>query len=312
MKFCVLLILLIPFGAFSQQNDYPLTQKTEQYHFHYLKGLVEIKGIQPSYRTTAVKQPSDLKKLLEANQLWDLKGVETVKPFLIQNFPKNLEQLGLSGKKRGFLHGMIPILLVAYQEVLSQRRFLLNMIQRYPNQYRFDPLFLKKSELSEKHHAKLSYLITHYRTDSAYLLKRRIDVIPLSIALAQCALESAWGQSRFVVEGNNLFGVWTFGSKGIVPRFRKKGLTHKVAIYDSLLDSVRDYLYKINTLRAYHRFRTYRATTQDPFKMLPGLIHYSQRKQAYLDDITQMIKLNHLRRFDHLTLKKETTLPLLD
>lgn len=37
-------------------------------------------------------------------------------------------------------------------------------------------------------------------------LLRRVDVVPASLALAQAANESAWGTSRFALEGNNYFG----------------------------------------------------------------------------------------------------------
>ena len=36
-----------------------------------------------------------------------------------------------------------------------------------------------------------------------------MDVIPVSIALAQAAKESGWGTSRFALEGNAIFGQWT-------------------------------------------------------------------------------------------------------
>lgn len=287
-------------------------KQSQGYSLEYLKGLVEINAFHQAYNTVKFEEPEKLKVALEKNNLWDLYNIREIKPFLIRNFPKNLEKLGVRNKKKIFLHGMLPILLVVYEEVQEQRRFLIKMIRRYPKQHRFDPLFFTEAKLLEREQAKLQYLVTHYKTDSIYLLGRRINVIPLSIALAQCAFESAWGQSRFATEGNNLFGVWTFRKKGMIPRFRKKGLSHKVAIYDSLVDSARDYLYKVNTHRAYYRFRSYRTQSKNPFKMISGLIHYSERKQAYLDDIVRMIKVNRLQRFDHLILEKSITTALLD
>jgi uncharacterized FlgJ-related protein len=37
-------------------------------------------------------------------------------------------------------------------------------------------------------------------------LMLRVDVVPVSLALAQCAEESGWGTSRFAAEGNALSG----------------------------------------------------------------------------------------------------------
>ena len=46
----------------------------------------------------------------------------------------------------------------------------------------------------------------------------RMDIIPVSIALAQAANETGWGTSRFALEGNALFGQWTWSKKGITPK----------------------------------------------------------------------------------------------
>ena len=49
-----------------------------------------------------------------------------------------------------------------------------------------------------------------------------MDVVPVSIAIAQAAKESGWGTSRFALEGNAMFGQWTWGKKGIAPLEEKK------------------------------------------------------------------------------------------
>ena len=54
------------------------------------------------------------------------------------------------------------------------------------------------------------------KSDFKELLKR-MDIIPVSIALAQAAKESGWGTSRFALEGNAIFGQWTWTGKGIEP-----------------------------------------------------------------------------------------------
>ena len=48
-------------------------------------------------------------------------------------------------------------------------------------------------------------------------LVERVDIIPTSIALAQAAKESGWGTSRFALEGNAIFGQWTWSDNGIAP-----------------------------------------------------------------------------------------------
>ena len=50
----------------------------------------------------------------------------------------------------------------------------------------------------------------------------RMDMVPVSIALAQAAKESGWGTSRFALEGNAIFGQWTWDGQGIAPLNREK------------------------------------------------------------------------------------------
>ncbi len=50
------------------------------------------------------------------------------------------------------------------------------------------------------------------------LLLDRVDIIPPSLALGQAAYESGYATSRFAVEGNALFGQWTYNGKGMKPK----------------------------------------------------------------------------------------------
>jgi Bax protein len=134
-------------------------------------------------------------------------------------------------------------------------------------------------------------------------LLKRIKILPISLVLSQTAIESAWGTSRFCVEANNLFGVWSFNNKGLIPKRRKRGMKHRIAVYNSLLDSVRDYMLKINTLRAYRKLRNIREYTMNSIYLTKGLIHYSERKEAYIKDLQKMINKNRLKKYDSMHLK---------
>ena len=48
-------------------------------------------------------------------------------------------------------------------------------------------------------------------------LKLRMYIVPTSLAIAQAAKESGWGTSRFALEGNAIFGQWTWTGQGIEP-----------------------------------------------------------------------------------------------
>ncbi len=130
-------------------------------------------------------------------------------------------------------------------------------------------------------------------------LLERVDAVALEVVLAQSANESAWGQSRFATQGNNLFGQWCYKKGcGIVPKKRDKGSRHEVAKFSSVNKSVRSYLKNINTGRVYAPLRQIRKKNRQAIKkpdaiaQAGGLIKYSQRREAYVKEIRSMIRYN--------------------
>ncbi|ARN76504.1 hypothetical protein BST96_19050 [Oceanicoccus sagamiensis] len=135
----------------------------------------------------------------------------------------------------------------------------------------------------------------------------KVDTIPPSLALSQSANESAWGTSRFAVKGNNLFGQWCFKKGcGIVPSGRDNGANHEVAKFSSPRQSVQSYIHNLNTNAAYIPLRALRATNRKEAKpvtgqlLAQGLLKYSSRGEAYVDELQQMIRINKLGQYDTL------------
>lgn len=133
----------------------------------------------------------------------------------------------------------------------------------------------------------------------------RVDVVPTSLALAQAANESAWGTSRFVREGNNVFGQWCFDPGcGIVPAQRQSGATHEVRSFATLHDAMEAYFLNINTNENYQFFRELRQTMKlqqrelDSLVLAFGLNRYSQRGRNYVDELQTIIVQNDLMARD--------------
>jgi Bax protein len=136
-------------------------------------------------------------------------------------------------------------------------------------------------------------------------LLRRVDVVPVSLALAQAANESGWGTSRFAVLANNLFGEWCFRKGcGIVPANRPAGQYHEVRRFPDIADSVRSYLHNLNTHNAFSALRHKREKLRQAGRKLAGsllvqgLLRYSARGEDYIHEILVMIRHNRLERFD--------------
>ena len=233
---------------------------------------------------------------------YDLDAVRTGKTavprILLARVPDGLAQMKRTQRrKRVFISLMLPLVLEANERVLRVRaRVLLYRAKASAGQA------LSPAQAKDLARIAASYDVAPDRFD---LLLARADAVPPSLALAQAAIESGWGTSRFVREGNAPFGQWTTqDQRGIVPAGREEGKTHKIRSFDRLIDSVHSYLNNLNTHRAYREFRTLRAGMRnnarplDGYGLVPGMSAYSERKTEYLTLLRQVIRANDLRSLD--------------
>ena len=149
-----------------------------------------------------------------------------------------------------------------------------------------------------------------YKIDDRDLskLKMRMDIIPVSIALAQAANESGWGTSRFALEGNALFGQWTWSKKGITPKDSDSSKSHKILQFQILKASVRAYKNNLNTHNAYKEFREARARLRQDneeiigLKLTQYLKNYAAIGEKYVAILEDIIERNSLTDFDKANL----------
>ena len=142
-------------------------------------------------------------------------------------------------------------------------------------------------------------------------LLTRVDVIPLSLALAQAASESGWGTSRFAREGNALFGQWTWGNKGMTPAEQRAETLgdYRVAAFETTALSAYSYTLNLNTGNAYRDLRLRRAELRRQNQRVSGtalaetLLRYSERGQVYVDELKALIRINKLDATDDAYLK---------
>lgn len=150
-------------------------------------------------------------------------------------------------------------------------------------------------------------------TSRARLL-RRIDIVPASLVVAQGAIESAWGTSRFARDGHAYFGMRSYAkdADGLKPR-AADGFV--VVRYPSPRHSVRAFLKTLNTHPAYRGFRIERARQrargQPPsaLPLAPFLESYSEIGAQYVKRVTLTVRANALERYEGLTLRAPSTQP---
>lgn len=134
-------------------------------------------------------------------------------------------------------------------------------------------------------------------------LLRRVNVIPVSLAQAQAAIESGWGTSRFAREANNFFGQWCFSAGcGLVPSHRSAGKKHEIRHFEHPAESLRAYLHNLNTFRAYSGFREQREMLVaegagiTALPLLSSLGKYSERGDDYVRQVRGLILRNGLEQ----------------
>ena len=97
--------------------------------------------------------------------------------------------------------------------------------------------------------------------------------VPYEMIIGQAALESAWGQSRFAKEANNLFGIrtWNKDTPHLLPQGVEKWPGWGVKSFASKCDSVHYYIDLLNNHNAYKEFRELRQRMLDNNEMLDAL-----------------------------------------
>jgi len=236
----------------------------------------------------------------------------TVPRIYLARFPAGMAEMEPADERKAlFLRVVLPLILRVNLEIEVDRiraRYLLGRLVDGEGLSRRDERWLVA--LSRR------YKVLGVDDDIASLdaaararLLRRIDGFPPSLVLAQAAVESGWGTSRFATVGNALFGQWTWDeSAGIAPTERDDGEGHAIRAFDSLLDSVRAYAHNLNTHPSYADFRAARRQTRVAQSRLNSLLlsrylqSYSERREAYIEELIVVIQQNQLQDFDQARL----------
>jgi len=227
---------------------------------------------------------------------YDLKGIragQKVKPIYLTKLPKDLKTLGDTKKKRElFIKIVLPLILNENDKITEDRKKLFKILGKNFN------------TVGERVWLKRRFREYKIEDQDSGKLKMRMDIIPVSIALAQAANESGWGTSRFALEGNALFGQWTWSKKGISPKNKDPDQSHKVLQFQILKASVRAYKNNLNTHNAYKEFRETRAKLRQENKRIIGLDltkylkNYAAIGEKYVVIIEGIIENNSLTDFD--------------
>lgn len=207
-------------------------------------------------------------------------------------------------RKEAFFEFLLPYVEEANAGIASQRRHLQRLSGRVGNA----PLDRRSrywlEQLAEEHQVELGSGPEELQVAILELLLR-VDRIPASLALAQAALESGWGTSRFAQKGNNLYGIWCYDPGcGIVPLHRPTGASYEVARYRSPAECFSAYINALNANPAYRPLWTLRQQARlngdrpAGYQLAGGLRRYSQEGDRYISKVRSVIQGNDLAELD--------------
>jgi len=257
--------------------------------------LVDIFSLNELEVDTVRLNASTIKQLFEDTKykLEDVREKKLVKPVALTLLPNEIKMIESTKKRKEFfIQIVLPLILKENNNIRIDRKRLFSIINKSNNSN------LEKKWLAKKY--------KQYGIPSKDLstLKIRMDEIPVSLALAQAAKETGWGTSRFALEGNALFGQWTWSGEGLRPKESDKNEGHKVMKFNVLQASVRAYQRNLNTHSSYKDFRKARAELRDKGKPLDSFIlaeyldKYAETGEKYVEVLKKIIAQNSLKDFD--------------
>jgi Bax protein len=257
--------------------------------------LVDIFSLNELEVDTVRLNASTIKQLFEDTKykLEDVREKKLVKPVALTLLPNEIKMIESTKKRKEFfIQIVLPLILKENNNIRIDRKRLFSIINKSNN-----------SDLEKKWLAK-KYKQYGIPSKDLSTLKIRMDEIPVSLALAQAAKETGWGTSRFALEGNALFGQWTWSGEGLRPKESDKNEGHKVMKFNVLQASVRAYQRNLNTHSSYKDFRKARAELRDKGKPLDSFIlaeyldKYAETGEKYVELLKKIIAQNSLKDFD--------------
>ncbi|MBU2967591.1 glucosaminidase domain-containing protein [Amphritea sp. 2_MG-2023] len=205
----------------------------------------------------------------------------------------SLAKLPVADKKQRFIALLLPAILISKQKHQQQRQKLDKILATD------HPTNLEQTWLNRQ--------MALYDVETPAQLKQRMINLPNSLILAQAALETGWGSSRFFVKANNVFGIWSFDpdEKRMMASQQREGKKIYVKRYDSLLGAIDDYFLTLGRGSAYKELRQAARKTQNSQQLIRHLHRYSELGEDYIQRLDSLIRHNNLKQYDNYHLQNK-------
>ena len=250
---------------------------------------------QPAVR--ASRDQSEVQLASASPKIAKTKPSQPIRPLLVarvfvKRIPADHLDLATPAQKESFIKMTLPLILAANEEIGMRRAAIKRAarandrgaLEKWAQLYRIDVDKRSTQDLKD-----------------AILL--HADVIPVSLALAQGAVESGWGTSRFAVQGNALFGQWAWKESAGLKPLQASNDRAVVRSFPNLFGSVRAYMHNLNTHPTYGDLRRKRARLADRdergkgYALAGNLDRYAEIGTKYVDKLRTIIRVNDLDKY---------------
>ena len=210
----------------------------------------------------------------------------------VRQIPTSHQSLSGSAQKASFLEIALPLILAGNEEVMRRRDAIARSNQNDDRAKLEKWAYLYDIKITDQDNNTLTKQ-----------LLGRADVIPVPIALAQAAIESGWGTSRFAIKGNALFGQWAWRDDAGLRPLSPTNDRAVVRSFGTLSGSVRAYIHNLNTHPYYEGFRNARAALHDGPEenktkvLVKHLDRYAEIGSAYVTKLENLIRTNKFDRY---------------
>lgn len=234
-----------------------------------------------------IKKPSDIQKIEN----------KTVAPVIYEDISE-LRKFKNDYKKERYIEILLPAILVVKHNLLNE-------------QQRTEKIWTKlkaKEKINISDSIFLQSIYEKYKTDNIAEIHKKQHIHPNSIVLAQSILETGWGDSRFFLNGNNAFGIWSYNKldKRMAASKNRDGIVIYLRKYDNIAQSVEDYFSTLSNSWAFNDFRDKRYESENPFELIWYLNKYSELRNDYVKKVGEIIIQNDLTRYDSYTLDENS------
>ncbi len=236
--------------------------------------------------------------LVDYQALEDHSGIRPVKKGLLQPIiyenPGVLQNLDPELRKMKFIDFILPAILIAKYEIRKENIKTIHIWGKLKS----------GANLSAEDSSFMEMLFEKYDSRNFAEIHLKQQVHPNSIIIAQAALETGWGTSRFFIQGNNAFGIWSYNSvEDRIPSSSARGnIKIYLRQYDNILGSVNDYFLTISRSWAFDTFRKKRGVTDNAYELIWYLNKYSELRNDYVKKIGELMITNELSRYDSVAI----------